>query len=183
MACSKSHNNLQRGERDMNQDIQDKTGVFQLAYRAKGEGCETGTRIATSRAQLCRNLQIGSQNNNCAEAGRMKVFEERCRGQAWEPATAQAFVQMTSAIVCDVSAPNSYTYSQALTDGSIVIPHLRFFAKFMLEDVNNVKIQILNSYPNGKILSEKNEKLVDKPVSVKYEDKQFSASASCKKVK
>lgn len=169
MACS--NGNTANSARNMNNDVdQARFEVFQLSYQAKGIDCNTGPRIATKREQLCRNLQINIQNNNCAELKRRELFARRCPSKVWQVADAQAFLIANSNIKCDVLEDDTLISSQYFTDNQIVLVSNKFFA-LISKDNTTLQIKVMNRYPNGDVLTEKTFSDIKEPAELAVEGK------------
>ena len=68
-ACSVSHNSKSES----------------LGYDFTVNGCPTGKREFSSRAEMCQALQNNTLNGGCALVSREEFFKEQCPGQTFNP--------------------------------------------------------------------------------------------------
>lgn len=169
-----------------------KTETF--GYRYSMNGCDTLPRLALSRAQLCKNLQVNSSNNGCSLERRKMMFEESCPGQSWDVAAAELAIESvkgahSNCFVSDKASLESlrngdaYINVQYLTDRVSAIPHEAFVTvvtQQLKDGVFKINVQIRKDDLKGAVLAEKTEEWRDqKPTMVAVETANPPAKVVC----
>lgn len=70
-------------------DYADEDSAYSYSFNVNG--CNTGEKSFSSRAEMCSALTNDSLNNNCAENERYTKFLSDCPGQTWQQVDPTSF--------------------------------------------------------------------------------------------
>lgn len=120
-------------------------------YRFSNNGCDTRTRIAHSKAELCENLSFGEQNNYCGENERRDLFQRQCGGAEWNPRFAGYSEYFSPSYRCELWESGKYRVLQSSHRDRLELKNERFTAKVQRSG-ESYKAQILDF--DGRLVAE-----------------------------
>lgn len=116
-----------------------------------GKSCSTYKRTAISQEELCRNLQLGEQNNYCAKKHRRFYFKEQCPNQDWNPIKAREQLKESSALMVTCYVSDEKATHQELGMGTKYIVTQTMMGHVMVIVNEDFKVVVYRKYADDRV--------------------------------